>query len=345
MWWSSVTTNILLFLLIFGISGTVDVTSFRSRLQDYKSLVVGVGCQFVILPLVGFAVVRTLQLPPMYGLVLLVVVSSPGGSYSNWWCSLCNADLALSVAMTTISTIASVGLLPLNILVYVNASYDEEVRISWAALLIPILVVVCAIFLGLYAGLKMPHRRNQLNALGNVCGIALIAIGAVFNGNSDVPLWSHSRIFYIAVGMPCILGAILSFALSASLRINKPAAVAITIEVCYQNTGIALTVRARAQARQALSGGLTRRLTGVPPPHPISTPAVLPPGCSLHIRRADGRDRCRRASLLRARAGRADRLVRPALLADGLDVLRAEGGLGAMRDHGLPAARTRRGRG
>ena len=46
--------------------------------------------------------------------MLMVVVSSPGGAYSNWWCSLFNADLALSITATTCSTVLSVGLLPLK---------------------------------------------------------------------------------------------------------------------------------------------------------------------------------------------------------------------------------------
>ena len=46
-----------------------------------------------------------------------------GGSYSNLWCSLFNADLALSVAMTTVSTIMSLVMLPLNLLIYINLTY------------------------------------------------------------------------------------------------------------------------------------------------------------------------------------------------------------------------------
>lgn len=34
------------------------------------------------------------------------------------WCSVCNADLALSIAMTTCSTVLSCGLTPLNMLLY-----------------------------------------------------------------------------------------------------------------------------------------------------------------------------------------------------------------------------------
>jgi len=66
--------------------------------------------------LLGFAVVKVMQLPAAQGITLIVVTSSPGGSYSNWWCSLFNASLALSVTMTAISTILSVVMLPANLL-------------------------------------------------------------------------------------------------------------------------------------------------------------------------------------------------------------------------------------
>lgn len=48
------------------------------------------------------------------------------GSYSNLWCSLFNADLALSVAMTTASTVVSALMLPLNLLFYLSLIYNES---------------------------------------------------------------------------------------------------------------------------------------------------------------------------------------------------------------------------
>lgn len=39
-------------------------------------------CQFGLLPLFGYAVVMMFSLPPSVGITLLIVVSSPGGSYS-----------------------------------------------------------------------------------------------------------------------------------------------------------------------------------------------------------------------------------------------------------------------
>ena len=43
--------------------------------------------QFVVLPFLGFAVVKVAELDQVMGITLLIITSSPGGAYSNWFCS------------------------------------------------------------------------------------------------------------------------------------------------------------------------------------------------------------------------------------------------------------------
>ena len=109
-----VLSNIFLFFLIFGLSATVDMKHMKEQLTNKFAIGCGVGMQFVIMPLLGYIAVVSLRnegFTQAMGIALLVVTSSPGGSYSNWWCSMFNADLALSVAMTTVSSLLSIGLL------------------------------------------------------------------------------------------------------------------------------------------------------------------------------------------------------------------------------------------
>eukprot|EP00527_Entomoneis_sp_CCMP2396_P004939 CAMPEP_0198143260 /NCGR_PEP_ID=MMETSP1443-20131203/6225_1 /TAXON_ID=186043 /ORGANISM="Entomoneis sp., Strain CCMP2396" /LENGTH=92 /DNA_ID=CAMNT_0043806475 /DNA_START=137 /DNA_END=412 /DNA_ORIENTATION=- len=89
-WLTSVAGNLLLFCLVFGMSATVDIRCMQAQIRNTKALLMGIFCQFVILPFLGFIVVRFLELDEALGLTLLVVTSSPGGSYSNWWCSMFN---------------------------------------------------------------------------------------------------------------------------------------------------------------------------------------------------------------------------------------------------------------
>ena len=76
--------NLLLFALIFGMSATVDIKSLVAQMKNKKAIMTGCFLQFGIMPLLGFMVVKALDLNETMGITLLVVTSSPGGSYSNW---------------------------------------------------------------------------------------------------------------------------------------------------------------------------------------------------------------------------------------------------------------------
>ena len=76
--------NALLFALVFGMSATVDTASMQRQVRNKNAILLGLFCQFILLPLLGFLVVKLFRLDAALGITLLVVTSSPGGSYSNW---------------------------------------------------------------------------------------------------------------------------------------------------------------------------------------------------------------------------------------------------------------------
>jgi predicted Na+-dependent transporter len=82
--WKATIANAFLFFLIFGLSATVDFTHFKEQLKNKRAIATGVVLQFLVLPLLGFLVVKILDLDRIYGITLLIITSSPGGAYSNW---------------------------------------------------------------------------------------------------------------------------------------------------------------------------------------------------------------------------------------------------------------------
>ena len=81
---AEVGSSVLLYFLVFGMSATVDIRQLRKQLRNRNALLTGITLQFIVLPFLGFVVVKLLQLPAPMGITLLVITSSPGGSYSNW---------------------------------------------------------------------------------------------------------------------------------------------------------------------------------------------------------------------------------------------------------------------
>jgi ACR3 family arsenite efflux pump ArsB len=93
---SKVLSNVFLFFLIFGLSATVDMKNLKRQLTNKFAIGCGVAMQFLIMPFLGFLAVVALReqgLTEAMGITLLVVTASPGGSYSNWWCSTFNGTL------------------------------------------------------------------------------------------------------------------------------------------------------------------------------------------------------------------------------------------------------------
>jgi len=246
--WIAVAGNLLLFCLVYGMSATVDIQCLQEQLHNTRAIATGVFCQFLILPALGFVVVKLLQLPAAVGITLLVVTSSPGGSYSNWWCSLFNGSLALSVTMTAISTILSTVLLPANLLLYTKFSYEADVlsNLDWTALFTALVIVMAAISLGLFCSWKIKSRRfNKIaNQLGNISGLLAVIFSATMTntGDADTKIWSRDWSFYVGTALPCLGGLLLAVAVSSVLKLAPSERVTVAIEACYQNTGIATSL-------------------------------------------------------------------------------------------------------
>jgi predicted Na+-dependent transporter len=140
-----------------------------------------------------------------------------------------NADLALSVTMTAISTILSIVALPMNLLIYANATYDSEIieNLDWGSVFLALGVVISAIALGLYASYRNhSYRFNMIaNHVGNVSGFALVIFSAAVANtgeDADAKIWSRSWEFYVGVGLPCILGLLIGTGLSTFLNLAPP---------------------------------------------------------------------------------------------------------------------------
>ena len=93
------------------------------------------------------------------------MTTSPGGGFSGLWCYLSNADLALSVAMTTASTLVSVVALPLNLAFYITWLYGRSAAVDVPALLRSCLLVVAAVFCGYCISRRFRGSRGKMRRL------------------------------------------------------------------------------------------------------------------------------------------------------------------------------------
>lgn len=238
-----------MFLLKVNIAASVDMRAFIARLDRKFGMAIGVTCQFVILPFCGFCIAKLLKLEPIYGMALMVIMTSPGGSFSNWWCSVFNADLAMSVAMTGASTVVGVIMLPVNLYSYCMILYGEssftgenffDVFECLAAI-----IVALIIGLGVSWWMDSEKARDRFVVCANFVGLTLFALSLFVSENkSRTPVWKKPLSLHIAIATPIICAIALTIAVTSipALKMSKPERVAVVIEACYQNPGLASSI-------------------------------------------------------------------------------------------------------
>jgi len=98
-------------MLVMGLTLTLD--DFKRVLQDRRRVLAGAILQYTIMPMLGFVLGGVLGLEPWLAAGLILVSCCPGGTASNVVTFIAGADLPLSVAMTTASTLSATIMTPL----------------------------------------------------------------------------------------------------------------------------------------------------------------------------------------------------------------------------------------
>lgn len=255
-WFFDISVKLLTFFLLGGFAATVDTRLFFINFKD-KGVYLGLFCQFLMMPFLGFLtlIIFGSQLDLFISIMIILVTSCPGGAYSNWFCSMFNADLSLSVAMTTTSTFMALFMLPLNVFIYLFLyqslfynQHDEDAnnivsQIPYKDLFITLFTVICGVVSGLVFGYFVSNAwKRRANIVGNVAGVLLQFLALFASSTSCSPPWDQNIYVFIATFMPLFFGMLFTFLITSKFKLPKPQRMAIVIEAGYQNIGIAAAV-------------------------------------------------------------------------------------------------------
>jgi BASS family bile acid:Na+ symporter len=103
----------LLQIIMFGMGTELSLKDFANVIKMPRGIIIGVVGHYVIMPLVGFSVAKLFNFPNEIAAGIILVGCCPSGLASNVMSYLARANLALSVSVTTISTLLAPFLTPL----------------------------------------------------------------------------------------------------------------------------------------------------------------------------------------------------------------------------------------
>ncbi|MGI2303474.1 bile acid:sodium symporter family protein [Staphylococcus cohnii] len=230
----------LLGIVMLGMGLTIDPKDFKIIFQAPRSVIVGVILQYTIMPLSAFLIVKLFHLPPEIAIGVILVGCCPGGTSSNVMSYLANANVALSVAITSVSTLLAPFLTPALIYLFAH----EWLQVSFISMFWSLVqVILIPIIIGFV--LQKVFKKfadTTATALPIVSVVAISLILASVVGSSKAQILATGLLIFAVVILHNLIGYVLGYTFAKILKLDRPDKKAVSIEVGMQNSGLAVSL-------------------------------------------------------------------------------------------------------
>ncbi len=250
-WIKTSWVNTLLGIVMFGMGLTLKASDFAEVFKRPKDVVVGALCQFTLMPLLAFLLTKLFGLDPELAIGVILVGTCPGGTSSNVMTYLSGGDVALSVSMTSVSTILAPFMTPILTKLYAGQTVDVNMVAMFLSVVKVVLVpIVLGIVVNYFFG-KFTKQLVKILPLISTTAIIMI-IAAVVSANSARIMTSGLLIVAVVV---ChnVLGYLAGYGVAKLVKMDKTKCRAISIEVGMQNSGLATSLAATHFAQYPLA--------------------------------------------------------------------------------------------
>ena len=246
---SLIMLNAILALMMFGVSLSLRFDDFKRILLYPVAPLAGLFAQFLLLPLATCLFTWALNIEPELALGMILVASCPGGSFSNIMTWLARGNVAVSVSMTAVSSLAATVLTPLNFAFYgwLNPNtreYLTQITIEPSSILLLVLLVLALpLILGMLTGRKFPKLVTRSEKPLRIISllIFLVFVAIAFSNNFALFIERFSSFFWLVVAHN-LLALSLGYGMGTALKLPVADRRAVTLEVGIQNSGLGLVI-------------------------------------------------------------------------------------------------------
>ena len=222
--------------IMLGMGLTLSWNDFALVAKTPSWVVLGMLLQFTVMPLLGWGLGILFQLPPFFAVGLILVACCPGGTASNVIAFLANANVALSVAMTTCSTFGAILLTPFLTASLSGSYLDVD---AWGLFYSTLKVVLVPVALGVLLNQYSNRLTQRILPYAPATAVVLIVliVASIIGQGKEIILSSGLNLI-AAILLLHFFGFVLGFFLSKIILKNTAVSKTIAIEVGMQNSGL-----------------------------------------------------------------------------------------------------------
>lgn len=238
-----------LFIMMMALGMELRIEDFVRIADAPAAPLIGIVGQLLLLPMVAFAIAMTIPMASVTALGIILIAACPGGATSNMFSRYANGDVALSISLTAVSSLAS----PLTVALIIGLGFrfigDEETRVApdpWEMIRTLVMATVVPVLLGM-SWLRF-HESSAMRWRGRLLGTAsailvILVIGLAVNTariqGDVIGMFARSG---LAVILLMAITASSAWFLARALGLTIAQGRTLVLEVGVQNINMALVI-------------------------------------------------------------------------------------------------------
>jgi bile acid transporter len=236
--------GVMMMVIMLGMGASLTFRDFLIAFRKPKGVLVGLLSQYGIMPFLGYAMAVALGLPPPLAVGLILMACMPGGTTSNIFAYFSKGTLALSIMMTSVSTLVAVAAVPALIAFYSGAAgVTGEFAIPASNVAQVLVVLLVPTLLGMVLRKVNPNVGATIELIGSVLGVFVILFLVVswVPRNYQLLLSTPGSVFVAAIALG-LVGMLLGYWLARLLKQDSNRARTISLETGIQNGPLAVLI-------------------------------------------------------------------------------------------------------
>jgi len=239
--------NVLIGFIMFGVALDLKVSDFKQTFKSPKPMLIGLAAHYVVMPAATYLLVLIIQPMPSIALGMFLVAACPSGNLSNFITHVAKGNTALSISISSISTIVAIFLTPLNLMLWANIypgtrTLLRSFTIDPIDMLLSILLIIgVPLVIGMLVNHKFPNWSQKASKWMKRLSVVIfiVFVLAALAGNFNYFL-EYVGLVVIAVFLHNSIALLSGYLSGRAFRLPERDCRSISIEAGIQNSGLGL---------------------------------------------------------------------------------------------------------
>ena len=236
--------GLMMMVIMLGMGASLTYRDFLIAFRRPKGVLVGMLCQYGIMPFLGFTLAIVLDFPPAIAAGLILMACMPGGTTSNIFSYFSKGVLALSIMMTSVSTLVALVMVPALLAFYTGAAgIGGEFSVPASNVAQVLVVLLVPTMIGMVLRKVNPNFGATIELIGSFMGIVVIVflLATWVPRNHELLAITPFSVYFASIGLG-LIGVALGFGLARLLRQDRNRSRTIALETGIQNGPLAVLI-------------------------------------------------------------------------------------------------------